>query len=150
MACVSEDFVLLSYVTLRMQRLDDAPGSRSRWVQLLVAAAMGAFVAVAIQFAFPDIGRAVYQREFQSAYIDCALAQQRASRFGAVPIRPALRVELGKTLEVEQLRCLDYAALRLRLRSYHVSEETIAAMEVEALAKDPELHCDIHCINQLQ
>jgi hypothetical protein len=133
-----------------MQRLDGVPGKGSRSVQLLVAAAMGAFVAVAIQFALPFIGRLVYQREFQSAYIDCALAEQHASRFAAVPMRPTLRVELGKTLDVEQLRCLDYAAVRLRLRSYHVSEETIAAMEVEALAEDPELHCDIHCINQLQ
>ena len=124
-------------------------GRPSRSVQLLIAAAMGAFVAVAIQAAFPLIGREVYQREFQSAYIDCALAQQRASRFAAVPMKPALRVELGKTLDVEQLRCLDYAWLRLRLRSYHVSEEAIAAIEIEALAKDPELHCDIHCINQL-
>jgi len=110
---------------------------------------MGAFVAVATQAAFPLIGRAFYQSDFQSAYIDCALAQQRASRLAGVPMKPALRVELGKTLDVEQLRCLDYAGLRLRLRSYHVSEETIAAIEVEALAKDPELHCDIHCIKQL-
>lgn len=126
------------------------PGRPSRSVQLFVAAATGAFAVVAIQFAFPLIGRVVYQREFQSAYIDCALGQQHASRFAAVPMRPALRVELGKTLDVEQLRCLDYAGLRLRLRSYHVSEETIMAKELEALAKDPELHCDIHCINQLQ
>lgn len=127
------------------------PFSRSsRSVELLVAAALGAFVAVAVQLAFPFIGRAVYQREFQSAYIDCALAQQHASRFAAVPMRRTLRVELGKTLDVEQLRCLDYAGLRLRLRLYHVSEDTIAALELDALAKDPELHCDIHCINQLQ
>lgn len=122
----------------------------SRPGQLLVAAALGALAAVAIQFAFPFIGRAVYQREFQSAYIDCALAQQHASRFETVPMKPALRVELGKTFDVEQLRCLDYAGLRLRLRSYHVSEESIAALELEALAKDPDLRCDIHCINQLQ
>lgn len=137
-------------MTLVSQRLDDAPGRQNRLLQLFVAAATGAFAVVSFQFALPLVGRAVYQREFQSAYIDCALAEVHASRFAAVPMKPALRVELAKTLDVEQLRCLDYAELRLRLRSYHLSKETIAAIELEALSKDPDLRCDIHCISQRQ
>lgn len=120
------------------------------YVRLVVAVAAGGLLVIALQGLSPFIGRLVYQRAFEAAYMDCALSQQHAADFREAPIKPALRMELGKTLEVEQLRCLDYASLKLKLESFRVPNETIASIELSALAKNPELRCDSRCDTVIQ
>lgn len=119
-------------------------------LKLGLAAAAGALLVIAWQLLVPFVGRALYQKDFEAAYIGCALAQQHAIHFDSVPMKPALRAELGKTLAVEQLQCLDYARLKWKLRSFHVGEGTIVSTELDALASQPELQCDARCIKLLQ
>lgn len=125
-------------------------GRLKQSLRLGLAATAGALLVVAWQLLLPFVGRALYQKDFKAAYIGCALAQQHTIHFDSVPMKPALRAELGKTLAVEQLQCLDYASLKWKLRSFHVGEGTIVSTEVDALATQPELQCDARCIKLLQ
>jgi hypothetical protein len=123
---------------------------KSRRFQLGTAALLGAAVVLASELSLPLLGRAIYERDFKAAYVDCAFAEQHAMRFKALELKPSLRVQLEKALEVERLRCLDYAALNFRLRSFHVSGTTISLIELDALAREPELQCDARCFTLLQ
>jgi hypothetical protein len=123
---------------------------KSRRFQVGAAALLGAAVVLAAELCLPLLGRALYEHDFKAAYIDCAFAEQHNARFKAIELKPSLRAQLKRALEVERLRCLDYAALNFRLRSFHVSGTTISLIQLDAIAREPELQCDARCLTLLQ
>lgn len=123
---------------------------KSRGFQLGAAALLGAAFVLAANLCLPLLGRAIYESDFRTAYVDCAFAEQHTARFKGMELKPSLRVQLERALEVERLRCLDYAALNLRLRSFHVSGTTISLILLDATAREPELRCDTRCLSLLQ
>jgi hypothetical protein len=123
---------------------------KSRSFQLGAAALLGAAVVLATELCSPLLGRAIYERDFKAAYVDCAFAEQHTARFKATELKPSVRAQLKKALEVERLRCLDYAALNFRLRSFHVSATTISLIQLDAIAQEPQLQCDARCLTLLQ
>jgi len=123
---------------------------KSRGFQLGAAALFGATFLLAANLCLPLLGRAIYEHDFRTAYVDCAFAEQHTARFKGMELKPSLRVQLERALEVERLRCLDYAALNFRLRSFHVSGTTISLIQLDAIAREPELRCDAHCLTLLQ
>ena len=122
----------------------------SRGFQLGAAALLGGAVVLAAELCLPLLGRAIYERDFRTAYVDCAFAEQHTARFKTMELKPLLRVQLERAFEVERLRCLDYAALNFRLRSFHVSGTTISLIQLDAIAREPELQCDARCLTLLQ
>ena len=86
---------------------------KSRGFQLGAAALLGAAFVLAANLCLPLLGRAIYESDFRTAYVDCAFAEQHTARFKGMELKPSLRVQLERALEVERLRCLDYAALNL-------------------------------------
>jgi hypothetical protein len=121
-----------------------------RGFQLLVAALLGAAVVLVAELCLPLLGRVIYERDFKAAYVDCAFAEQHTVSFKGMHLNPSLRRQLDRALQVEQLRCLDYAALGFRLRSFHVGETTLSLMELDALSGEPQLQCDARCLRLLQ
>jgi hypothetical protein len=123
---------------------------KSRGFQLGAAALFGAAFVLAANLCLPLLGRAIYEHDFRTAYVDCAFAEQHTARFKGMELKPSLRVQIERALEVERLRCLDYAALNFRLRSFHVSGTTISLIQLDAIAREPELRCDARCLTLLQ
>ena len=116
-----------------------------RAMQIGAAFVLGVFVTLGMQYTEPTIGRTLFGTEFQQAYVDCALSQQHADLYRALKLGDALEHEVEKTLEVEALRCVDYATLKLRLKSFRVDDGEIAAMELSAFNAEPQLRCGNRC-----
>lgn len=123
---------------------------KSRGFQLGAAALLGAAFVLAANLCLPLLGRVIYERDFRTAYVDCAFAEQHTARFKGIELKSSVRVQLERALEVERLRCLDYAALNFRLRSFHVSGTAISLIQLDAIAREPELQCDARCLTLLQ
>jgi hypothetical protein len=123
---------------------------KSRGFQLGAAALLGAAFVLAANLCLPLLGRAIYERDFRTAYVDCAFAYQHTARFKGMELKPSVRIQLERALEVERLRCLDYAALNFHLRSFHVSGTAISLIQLDAIAREPELRCDARCLTLLQ
>jgi hypothetical protein len=115
-----------------------------------MAVVAGVALTLGAQLSLPLLGKTLFESDFRAAYVDCALSEQHAEHFRLANLSPPLRTELGKTLAVERLRCLDYAQLRLRLRAFRVSDVQIALIESDAIAKTANLQCDLRCIDSLR
>jgi len=116
----------------------DGPLWRSP-IQLVAAVVLGALLALAVQQAMPFIGTRLLAADFKASYVDCLLARRHATYFSKLRLGSALRARVKSTLAIEQLRCLDYAELKLRLRSSGVSEPKIALIELEAVNAEPDI-----------
>src|SRR6516165_8528218 len=95
-------------------------------IQLSLALLAGMLIAYALLGMRPTVGRVLLENEFRRAYIDCALSELHATQFKSVTMSTSLRAGVDRTLEVEALRCFDYSDLKLRLKSYAVSDTQIA------------------------
>ena len=113
-----------------------------RILQLVGAVILGMLLVFGAQNLQPILGRALLESDFRSAYLDCALSEAHEAQLRRIHLDPGLRTQVNKTLQVERLRCLDYAELKLRLASFHVSDAQIGLIELDALAKDPILQCE--------
>jgi hypothetical protein len=114
--------------------------SLRRWkrpLPLAGAAVLGVIVVLAAQQTAPLVETIALGNDFKQSYIDCALARQHARYFGQLHLDSALRSRVDKTVAIEQLRCMDYQELRLRLLASNVSEVKVALMEVDAANGDP-------------
>lgn len=108
-------------------------------IQLAIAVLLGALLVLVAQQATPFIGTLLLANDFKASYIDCLLARRHAAYLNKLRLGSALRGRVESTLAIEQLRCLDYAELKLRLQSSHVSGPKIALIELEAVNAEPDI-----------
>jgi cytochrome c peroxidase len=114
--------------------MKNAPIETSVLRQLLRSAflvAAGAVIMLLAQMGLPRLGLARYGSAFRTAYFDCERANDLAAELNKLPLETALSHRLHTTIEIDQLSCLDYRALRYRLQQLKVSSASLNLMEIE-------------------
>ena len=91
--------------------------------------ALGFAIAVAGIYGLPFLGLALYGPAFQTAFVDCRLAQVNASKLNKLALNIALANRIRETEAIDELSCLDYRDLRNRLETFRVSDSTLRSIE---------------------